>query len=366
MEQVKAFLSWTPPGKSLVIRLDQSVIDRLNIEVMRGFGVTRRRGTETGGLLIGTIDPSASPPVIHVQDFEVVPCEYATGPSYVLSANDRKQFRDAASRWQPALDRASYTIGYFRSHTREGFALDTHDGELFREFFFDPLNIALLVKPFATRAAQAGFFLQEKGSLALNQCAVEFVFSSRQKPKAERESTKTPSTQVAPKPEEKAPASTTSDRPMFEQPLQQSSPFARGFGWAAFCLALLAFGGVCGYEYAGARAQQQRQAPISSGQDSPEANRPEADLYSAQLEVTRSESSLLLRWNRDSAPIEAALYGVLSVSQGASSKEVKLGFAELRTGSIMYPAVDEFVQFRLELFFKANRSFVETVQFSGR
>ena len=62
----------------MVIRLDHQVVQRMNIDVMRGFGVTRRRGTETGGLLIGKIDRRAEP-VIHIQEYEVVPCEYASG-----------------------------------------------------------------------------------------------------------------------------------------------------------------------------------------------------------------------------------------------------------------------------------------------
>ena len=43
-----------------MIRLDHQVVQRMNVDVMRGFGVTRRRGTETGGLLIGKIGRRAS------------------------------------------------------------------------------------------------------------------------------------------------------------------------------------------------------------------------------------------------------------------------------------------------------------------
>ena len=53
-----------------------------------------------------------------------MPCEYASGPSYVLSANDKQQFKEAVERWQPSLDRDLYAVGYFRSHTRDGFSLD--------------------------------------------------------------------------------------------------------------------------------------------------------------------------------------------------------------------------------------------------
>ncbi|HYP04822.1 MAG TPA: hypothetical protein VER03_01200, partial [Bryobacteraceae bacterium] len=82
-ETVNPFLTWAPPGKPLVIQIDHSAMDRINVETMRGFGVTRRRGTETGGVLLGRIDRKPKTPVIYIYDIEVVPCEYAAGPSYV-------------------------------------------------------------------------------------------------------------------------------------------------------------------------------------------------------------------------------------------------------------------------------------------
>ena len=68
----------------------------------------------------------------------------------------------------------------------------------------------------------------------------------------------------------------------------------------------------------------------------------------------------MVKWDRDAAPIQAALNGVLTVTEGGNSKEVKLGFAELRNGTAMYPLVAPEITFRLEIFFKGNRSFVES------
>ena len=57
--------------------------------------------------------------------------------------------------------------------------------------------------------------------------------------------------------------------------------------------------------------------------------------------------------------------GILTVTEGDISKEVNLGFAELRNGAAMYPRVAPQVRFRMELFFKQDRSFVQTVEFKG-
>lgn len=341
----------------------------MNIEIMRGFGVTRRRGTETGGLLIGKIDRQAEP-VVHVQEFEVVPCEYASGPSYVLSANDQQRFKEAIARWEPSPNRELHAIGYFRSHTRDGFALDDKDIELFREYFRDPLDVALLIRPFATRAASAGFFLQENGSLKSEVTSPEFPFvgaGKRRKdqpaiPEAEQVANETATPAAPPVPAAPIPSPPPREeprveyhRPMFpEQYRQQPSAWIRRLSWLAFSAALLAFAGVCGYEYGASRLQRQLPAgPAAS------------DFYSVGLQVIQADTALTVKWNREAAPIQAAMSGALTVVEGESSKEVKLGFAELRNGIAMYPRVAPTVRFRLELFFKQNRSFVETVEFRG-
>jgi hypothetical protein len=91
---------------------------------------------------------------------------------------------------------------------------------------------------------------------------------------------------------------------------------------------------------------------------------PNADLYSIQLQTAKAGNSVMVKWDRDAAPIQAALHGVLTVTEGSNSKDVKLGFAELRNGTAMYPVGDRETRFRLELFFKDNRSFVESTVYN--
>ena len=57
----------------------------------------------------------------------------------------------------------TYAVGYYRSHTREGLALQPEDIELLDRHFPSPSQIALLVKPFATKPGVAGFFVRENG-----------------------------------------------------------------------------------------------------------------------------------------------------------------------------------------------------------
>lgn len=342
---------------------------------MRGFGVTRRRGTETGGLLIGKIDRRTQA-VIHIQEYEVVPCEYASGPSYVLSAIDKQKFQDAVAKWQPSLERELYAVGYFRSHTREGFSFDEKDAALFREFFRDPNDVALLIKPFATRSATAGFFLQDNGSLAIAESPSEFTFAPPGKRDFEAHEPLVPAPEPSAKPASTPPArpkiiertapSAAYERPMFSQHPEETPAWRRRLSWMAFSVALLAFGAVCGFEYGTVKAQKQSAAATPTGTTSGGAGAAKtgpADQYSVQLGVTKADTNLLVKWNRDAAPIQAALHGLLTVTEGTNSKEVKLGFAELRNGTAMYPHAGQEVTFRLELFFNDSRSFTESAEF---
>ena len=86
------YYSWQPEGKAIVIDLRLDVVDRLNVDIMRGFGATRRRGAEAGGILLGRIE-RGDPVRVVIEDAVPVPCEYSRGPSYLLSENDLVVFR---------------------------------------------------------------------------------------------------------------------------------------------------------------------------------------------------------------------------------------------------------------------------------
>lgn len=142
---------------------------------------------------------------------------------------------------------------------------------------------------------------------------------------------------------------------------QESSPWARRFAWAAFGIALLAFGGACGFEYGNAQARKAFIPSAAAGAAGSTANR--LDLYAVHLRVSQTDTTVMVKWDRDAIPIQAALYGMLTVTEGENSKQVRLGFAELRNGTALYPHIGPEIRFRLELFFADNRSFVETAAF---
>ena len=79
---------------------------------------------------------------------------------------------------QQRLGSGRGVAGFFRSHTRKGISLDSDDLAFFQARFRDPHHIALLVRPFATKASTAGIFIWENGKVNGDASYLEFPFRS--------------------------------------------------------------------------------------------------------------------------------------------------------------------------------------------
>jgi hypothetical protein len=153
---------WSAPGQGVIVHLDIQVLERMNIEIMRGFGAVPKRGAEVGGVLLGTIQEGKQP-IVRIENFEPVPCHYRRGPSYLLADEDGRDFSDACGRWGRDAGKPVYAVGYYRSNTRDGFSFSSEDVELMNHYFHQDSDVALLVRPSATAAGVAGFFVRDQG-----------------------------------------------------------------------------------------------------------------------------------------------------------------------------------------------------------
>ena len=170
---------WEVAGKQVSIHLHYDVVDRLLAEVMRGFGSVPRRGAEVGGLLLGTSELTDRL-TVRIEDYDPVPCSYMSGPSYLLSERDLHEFADTHDRWRIGPDRRIYAVGYYRSHTRDGMSVTPEDMSLMKKFLPPPKNIALVIKPYATKVSIAGFFFYEDGTMQTESTLLEFPFRRKE------------------------------------------------------------------------------------------------------------------------------------------------------------------------------------------
>jgi hypothetical protein len=335
------YFVWKVPGSAVSIYLHLDVVDRLLADVMRGLAALPKRGAEVGGILLGVID-HGHPAIVRVEDFEPVESQYKSGPSYLLSAEDRARFKSAWEQWQPDEARAIYAVGYYRGNTRDGFSLGPEDIELLEEFFPSPAHIALLVRPNSTKASIGGFFFRENG-LFPSATALEFPFRRRELSAIE---------QPFPHPRrEPAPQNDPQNDPPDDPPRQREPASARSSlrtaVWIPLSFVFLLFGVALGLMIALARGSG---VPGRDSQD-----------FSLGLSVTRSDDNLSVRWDRDAAAIHAAARGVLEIEDGSYTKSVDLDPAQLNNGSIIYRNSSGSVRFRLVVYPKARISVIETV-----
>lgn len=168
--------TWEAPEKPVSVQLPLALIDRLEREVVENFRSLTSRGSEIGGILLGTATPG-SPFRVYIDDFELIECDYSRGPLYRFSDADMGRFERAIEQRAAGGFRVA---GFFRSHTRKGLSLDAEDLAFFCARFRDPSHVALLVRPYASKASTAGFFLWEGGAVQGEASALEFPFRSSQ------------------------------------------------------------------------------------------------------------------------------------------------------------------------------------------
>src|SRR3954454_2284017 len=384
---------WQPPDIPFTIQIALDVIDRMNIEIMRGFGAVRRRGAEVGGLLLGRIEPSGSHTFVSIDDFEPVPCEYAFGPSYILSAQDLQHLRKSLAHFDPSAGRDLYTVGYYRSHTRDGLSLDERDVKFFREYFPDPLHVALLVKPFATKAGISSFFVEESSAIQGTSSHLEFQFRRRdlggepaELEEASPEPRRSESRRGGSARQQSEPVYSESESPEIDaasnygakpnwrssrtsenyqtnpiaentnyetEPIPESPNFetkqilgsspaepARNrsrAGWLIFGMMLVIFGVVVGYQYSGTLMQT---STVSSA----------ADPYALNLTATRVDDNILVKWDRQSLAVKGGWRGLLTITEGDDSKSVQMDVPQLQNGTVLYRHVAPEIHFKLEVF----------------
>ena len=365
---------WEVPGKPVVVHVQLDLVDRLAAEVMRGYGAVRKRGAEVGGLLIGTIEEGA-PSLVRIDEFEPIACQYKRGPSYLFSEEDGADFESAYQRWRPSVNSTRYAVGYFRSHTRDGFALASEDVDLMDDCFPGQSNVALLIKPFGTKVSQAGFFFRENGKF-LPHTPLEFPLR-RNELSGEEEPPRRP---LNDRPEQNRNANDMGADSDFSDPFAQGTSGARFTGdpyietlvpevhpperppvpyllarpvrsvlrnswvWIPLSLIFLLLGVILGFQLT---LTMNRAGEVRD--------------YSLALSVAKVGDNLVVRWNPDAPLVRAADRGELEIIDRGMSKPVTLDRANLANGSITVQRASGNVRFRLSVFPRGRVTVVESI-----
>jgi hypothetical protein len=314
---------WEVPGERMTIDVSGDLVTAILVEGTRGL-IPRRR-PEVGGILLGTVKGGATT-TVEIEGFLEVPCEHLFGPSYSLSDRDKEAFRAAAGEYAPGHRRGIQAVGFYRTHTRRGFALEAEEMALLSELFPDRAGVALLVKPRLLRPSRAGLFLRDGGSL-------EFPVSGR----SDKDDV-----------EEDGVRSLAKVRAARRTPLW-CSWWVQVPLWAG----LLFADGLLGF-----LAARQFHAMV------PAVQAPR-DPYALSLMAVEYGDNLFLTWNHTAPPVAASARAALFITDGGQERSVALTRKQLQTGAVTYRKVGDHVRFRLEVFLDARRSVSETWD-SGR
>lgn len=359
---------WEVPGQQVVVHLHLDVIDRLLPEVMRGFGAVPKRGAEVGGLLIGTVEREQQT-IIRIEDFDLVECTYKRGPSYLLTDEDAAAFKSAYFRWRPEEPNQVRAVGYFRSHTRDGFSLSGEDLDLLDHLFPEPSGVALLIRPFASKASVAGFFLREDGVFQ-ESTPLEFPFRRRELAGDEPRRPRRALRDRAPEESGTSFRESTPDQPWPGEPSgamvwdarehssdgEEEPPgpayiqvrkrnWFTGWMWIPLAFVFLLLGVLLGFE-----------AASIMGNKSLAANS-----RGLGLTVSKTGENLTLKWDPNAPAIRTAQGGTLEILDGGSDKPVDLDPAHLENGRIIYRNSSNLVRFRLTIYINSRLSIAETV-----
>ncbi len=303
---------------------------------MRAFGAVPKRGAETGGLLFGYTAEN----LVVIDGFETVPCDYRLGPSYVFPPGDW-------NRWQEAITRAQAkgleVVGYFRSDTRERSSFAPEDLALLDHFLPGAGIAALLIRPFATRVSQAGFFFRGPGGVFPSSTPLEFPFSRKALGGGKRRADAGEANSATVTAEDHPPVSPT---PAIDPAPRQGA--SRGT-WAAALGLSVALGWSGGFFTA-------RRLP----------QLPEPNQYRLGLSASPRGTELRIAWDTDAEPLRTATRGQLRVREGTLERTIALDLELLRQGLVVYQSPPGPVHFDLEVEQIAGTVLRESVDYRPR
>ncbi|MCC6857794.1 MAG: hypothetical protein IT158_04500 [Bryobacterales bacterium] len=390
-QTARSFFVWDVPSTPVTVYFHYDVIDRLNEEMMRGFGALPRRGAEVGGILLGRVEAGVRNNIV-IEGFDPIPCRHQTGPSFQLTEGDMPVLRERLEHWRAAGPGQPSVVGFYRTHTRKDFAMDEVDQDLCSTFFPEPSNLFLLVRPFAMRAGVAGFFFWQDGRLVREPSAQEFLFSRAElgggvarparPPVADRAAavgaaaapaavseTETadatepaPETASAPRPEPPPPPPAPRRRmlPLETEPAPFAAvPFPEEQGgerrlrllWVPAALLVLAASGYIGYVFLNRPAGERSPRTAAAGPN-----------YALQLAATDREGQLEVTWNREAPMVRSANRAVLTITDGPYRRDMELDTEQIRNmDKVVYTPVTGDVNLRLEVF-AGDRSLSESVR----
>ena len=163
---------WQAEGCAVRIDYSRSVMEELRLAASDGLK-RLKNGVEIGGVLFGFRESDS----LKIMAHRALACEYAFGPTFTLSNNDRRVLEELllSSDTDSRLS-GMHAVGWYHSHTRAGILLCEKDQQLFQQYFPETWQIALVLRVGHFEPVRATFFLRAPdGSVQASSSRHEFI-----------------------------------------------------------------------------------------------------------------------------------------------------------------------------------------------
>lgn len=289
--EAPSYIRWGLEQSAHAIELRLELVGIISRELERAMPAD----IEIGGVLIGRVLKDSAIATLRIDDIEIIPRRPEDGAIYMLGPDYQKRFPEVRAA---AKARHKAPIGFFRSHCRSGpLRPALADRTLLKAEFKDSTYAFLLIE--AREPYKAAFFIAERGELPNEPAVREFRFNEAEfkaLPEIEAEDIG-----VAVEPE--------------AGPRAGSNWYVWGAAIAAMVIVLALWLG------AGRPPISHWLQPASQQID---------------LKLAARRDILKISWNHDARPIGPASSATLTIADGPSRREIKLGADELKIGNVDY------------------------------
>jgi hypothetical protein len=291
-EQVPLYVRWNPDRSPHAVELRLDLVAQISAELAQA----ERLGIEVGGLLLGTL-PGAESPTLRIDEVAMIGRRFEDGAIYMLEPGQQHRFAEIR---EAAKSQGKVAVGFFRSHLRPGpLQPSIADKTLMAEQFGQKLFVFLLIQSRDPRTA--AFFLSSNGQLPDQPSVRKFFFDDSEfkfLPEVAGEEIDTHASEL----------------------LHVSSAVDQRYRWLAVAsIAAMAILLILG-AFAGGISRLFR--PSSNKLD---------------LEVANNGSNVLqISWDHSAPFVARAKGAVLTIVDGQSRREIRLGPDELKLGEVAY------------------------------
>jgi hypothetical protein len=145
-------------GRGRIIECTPEAIQAIHAAVMTGYFQFVRGGLEVGGVLFGRVEGET----VHVMASRPIAAAYEHGHGFSVGPGEGHILRTVlnAPAKEPAL-RGLVPVGWYRSKTQGGLELPEKDAALHAEWFPEPWQVALVLRPEWKKPTRAAFYVRD-------------------------------------------------------------------------------------------------------------------------------------------------------------------------------------------------------------